>query len=71
MNEIQLVHFSFGGESAESSHFHQVAMREARVATDRREPAAESSPRVAFASRLRLAFAGGTVSTTETCNCPA
>jgi hypothetical protein len=71
MSEIQLAHFSFGGESPERSRFHEVALRDARAATDHREIVAEPAPRRSFAMRLRLAVAGGTVATTEACNCPA
>jgi hypothetical protein len=71
MSEIQMAHFSFGGESAHRSHFHDVALQEARLATDHREPAVEPAPRRGFATRLRLAFAGGAVASPEACSCPA
>ncbi len=75
MSEIQMAHFSFGGESPERSRFHEVALRDARVTTDRHET--EAAParaglvaRLGLGSRLRVAFAGGQA-TTEPCNCPA
>ena len=74
MSEIQMAHFSFGGESADRSRFHEVALRDARVATDHREAApADRRPslasRLGLGSRFRVAFAGP--ATTEPCNCPA
>ena len=76
MSEIQLAHFAFGGETPERSHFHEVALRDARVTTDRRE-APEAAPARAslfaglrLGGRLRAALAGGPA-TTEPCNCPA
>ena len=70
MSEIQMAHFSFGGEPRDRSHFHAVAMREARSTTDRREGAAEAAPRRTVAARVRLAFAGPGA-TTDACSCPA
>ena len=52
MSEIQMAHFSFGGEPRDRSHFHAVAMREARSTTDRREGAAEAAPRRTVALRI-------------------
>ena len=76
MSEIQMAHFSFGGESPDRSRIHETAMRDARIATDHHE-AAPASParsglasRLGLGSRLRVAFAGGPA-TTEPCNCPA
>ncbi|HET9853322.1 MAG TPA: hypothetical protein VFP56_12580 [Candidatus Limnocylindrales bacterium] len=71
MSEIQLAHFAFGGERADQSRFHDVALREARATTDRRVAAAAPATRVTFATRLRAALAGGAVATTEACTCPA
>ena len=76
MSEIQMAHFSFGGESPDRSRFHEVALRDARVATDHRDaeqaPTAryQSAARVGIGSRLRFAFSGGPAAT-ESCNCPA
>jgi hypothetical protein len=75
MSEVQMAHFSFGGESPDRSRMHETAMRDARVATDRHEvaPAPTRSGLIAklgLGSRLRLAFAGAQA-TTEPCNCPA
>ena len=71
MSEIQMAHFSFGGEAADRSHFHDVALREARATTDRQPALVEPAPHRTFAGRFRLAFAGGPATTTEACNCPA
>ena len=76
MSEIQMAHFSFGGESPDRSRFHEVALRDARVATDHHQAApteargASLVARFGFGSRLRVALAGGPA-TTEPCNCPA
>jgi len=76
MSEIQMAHFSFGGESPHRSRFHEVAFREARAATDHGDapqamPARASRvSRFGFGSRLRVALAGGPA-VTEPCSCPA
>ena len=75
MSEIQMAHFSFGGESPDRSRFHETALRDARVATDHHDvaPAAPARSglvaRLGLGSRLRVAFAGPAM--TEPCNCPA
>jgi hypothetical protein len=50
------------------SHFHDVALREARIATVRHAPEPKAPARGSFVTRLRLAFAGPS---TDACNCPA
>ena len=76
MTDIQLAHLSFGGEGRDRNREHQVALREARIATDHRAleaPAAAPRPGIAQRlgiGRLRLAIAGGPA-VTEACNCPA
>ena len=74
MSEIQMAHFSFGGESRDRSRIHETALRDARVATDHHETAAPVRSglldRFGLGTRLRVAFAGGPA-TTEPCNCPA
>jgi hypothetical protein len=75
MSEIQLTHFSFGGESPDRSRIHQIALRDARIAADHHETAAGPVrsglvARLGLISRVRLAFAGGP-RTTEPWNCPA
>ena len=77
MNDIQLAHLSFGGESRDRNREHLVAIREARIATDYHaavgndERWARVAPAPSLASRLRLAVAGGPSMTTDACNCPA
>jgi hypothetical protein len=77
MSEIHLAHFTFGGQSVTESRFYEVALREARVATEMNTSAVETTPRpaiaarAAFATRLRLAFAGGAAAATDSCSCPA
>lgn len=76
MSEIQMAHYSFGGEAPDRSRFHEVALRDARIVTDHHESAPIASRRSGFitrlgiGSRLRVAFAGGPAPT-EPCNCPA
>lgn len=70
MSEGYLTNWSFGGETPDTrNHFHETALREARVASDYRhvEPAAPVRER--FITRLRLALAGPTAA--DACNCPA
>jgi hypothetical protein len=74
MSEIQLAHFSFGGETLDRSRIHEVALREARIASEHRgEPAATEREgilsRLGLTRRLRLSLAGGPA--TEACSCPA
>jgi hypothetical protein len=84
MTEIQLAHFSFGGDPVESSRFYDVALREARVATDAHASDAERmevrtrAPRITFAARLRLlgrgrrlALATGGDARLDACACTA
>ena len=75
MSEIHLAHFTFGGQFVTESRFYEVALREARVATEMNTSAVETAPRPAIASRpasaTRLAFAGGAAATTDSCSCPA
>jgi hypothetical protein len=71
MSEAYLTNWSFGGETPDTrNHFHETAIREARVATEYRgrQPAAPAE--TSFLTRLRHAFAAPSA-TTEACNCPA
>ena len=73
MFELYLSHTSSGEHSTDPrNQFHEMAIREARVATEwasRDQGAVASKP--GFVARLRLALAGGPTVTTEACNCPA
>lgn len=79
MTEIQLAHFSFGGDSLEDSRFYEVAIREARTAADahaveRAAPTHRRSlaQRLGVPARVRaFAFAGGTSTTVDGCVCAA
>jgi hypothetical protein len=79
MTEIQLTHFSFGGDSVESSRFYEVALREARVATDAHaDESPAPSQRRGIAERLGLrarrrgfAFAGVSPARVDACACTA
>jgi hypothetical protein len=51
------------------SHFHDIALREARIAQDHRSEAPAVPARESFVARLRLAFAGQAAG--DACNCPA
>jgi hypothetical protein len=71
MSEAYLTNWSFGGDTPDTrNRFHETALREARVATERRALVPESPAQASFLTRLRLAFAGQTAAT-EACNCPA
>jgi hypothetical protein len=50
------------------SHFHEVALREARIATERNASEPDAPVRQGFVARVRFAFARPA---TDTCNCPA
>jgi hypothetical protein len=70
MSEAYLTNWSFGGDKPNArSHFHDTALREARVATDHREVDASVPARESFLSRLRVVFAGRPAA--DGCNCPA
>lgn len=74
MFELYLSHTSAGEHSTDPrNQFREIAMLEARIASDWRNaagaPVAETKP--SLVSRLRLAFAGGSVTTTDACSCPA
>ena len=72
MTEILMTHLSFRDDvHTGRDRIHETALHDARVATEYRQPDAEATSRPSFATRLRLAFAGGSTATTEACNCPA
>ena len=54
--------------AASRSHFHDVALREARIATEHHAVEPETRPREGLVNRLRLAFTGPSA---DACNCPA
>ncbi len=70
MSEAYLTNWSFGGETPDTrNHFHDTALREARIATEYRQVESPSPAREGFLTRLRLAFMKP--SANEACNCPA
>ena len=70
MSKAYLTNWSFGGETPDTrNHFHDTALRDARIASDYRQVEPAFPARERFLTRLRLAFAGP--SATEACNCPA
>lgn len=72
MSEILMHHMSFQDDvHTGRDRIHEIALHDARIATDYRQPAPVASARPSFATRLRLAFAGGPAATTEACSCPA
>jgi hypothetical protein len=70
MSEAYLTNWAMGSHFDDRDRFHEVALHEARVATERQ---ATASPRIAssesFLSRLR--FALGRPVPVEACDCPA
>ncbi len=74
MFELYLSHTSPWEHSTDPrNQFHETAMREARIASEWRDAEASAVlvAKPSFVSRLRLAFAGGSVTTTDACSCPA
>jgi hypothetical protein len=73
MFELYLSHTSAGEHSTDPrNQFHDIALREARIASEWRGQSAAVTPASpSFVSRLRLAFAGRPASTTDACACPA
>jgi hypothetical protein len=70
MSEAYLTNWSFGGETPDTrNHFHETALREARIASDYRDVEPAPPDKGSFVNRLRLAFAGP--SAVDACNCPA
>ena len=69
MSEAYLTNWlSSSGTTETRSHFHDTALREARIATEHHQPEPKPAAPTPFLSRLRLAFAGPQ---TDACNCPA
>jgi len=70
MSEAYLTNWSFGGETPDTrNHFHDTALREARVASDFRQVEPAKTAHEGFLARLRFAFAGQPAA--DACNCPA
>ena len=74
MFELYLSHTSGGEHSTDPrNQFHEVALRDARIASDWHSEIAPAVvvAKAGFVSRLRHAFAGRPAQTTDTCACPA
>jgi len=69
MSEAYLTNWALGSHFNDRNRFHEVALHEARIATDRRPAPAAAAPTESLASRLRLAF--GRPSRAEACDCAA
>ena len=69
MSEAYLTNWAMGSHFDERDHFHQVALDEARVATERRPVAPAATPSQSLISRLRLAL--GRPVAVEACDCAA
>ena len=69
MSEAYLTNWAMGRHFDERDHFHEVALHEARVASDRLAPTARTAPRESFLSRLRLAL--GRPMPADACDCLA
>lgn len=70
MSEEYRLNWPFGGETpGDRNHFHETALREARVATEYRQIEPVVPARTSLLARLRLAFAGPAAP--EACDCPA
>jgi hypothetical protein len=70
MSEAYLTNWSFGGEIPDArNHAHEIALREARIASEYRQVEPASPAKESFLRRLRLAFARPAAA--EACTCPA
>ena len=69
MSEAYLTNWAMGTHFDERDHFHEVALHEARVATDHRSAPRSAAPSERLISRLRLAF--GRPAPVEACDCAA
>ena len=68
MSEAYLTSFLSGHQGDPRNHFHEVAIHEARVASEGR-PRPASPTRVGLIDRVRAAFTGAAPA--ERCDCPA
>lgn len=68
MSEAYFTNWLAGHANDERNHFHQVAMHEARVASDVHPRISAPSRTTGLVDRLRAALAGPTPA--ERCDCP-
>jgi hypothetical protein len=73
MFEIYPTNWPAAVDADRENHFHETALREARVATEASVVGAAAAAAVhqGFLVRIRLALAGSMAPTTESCTCPA
>ena len=68
MSEAYLTSFLAGHANDERNHFHQVALHEARVATDVHARQSAPARRIGLVDRVRAALTGAAPA--ERCDCP-
>jgi hypothetical protein len=74
MSEAYLTNWSFGGENPDTrNRFHEIALSEARVATEYRARQTPTPARESLLGRLqaRVRFAFTGPASVDGCNCPA
>ena len=69
MSEAYLTNWAMGSHFDDRDRFHDVALHEARIATERRAATVRTVPSESLISRLRLAL--GRPLPVEACDCPA
>jgi hypothetical protein len=69
MSEAYLTNWAVGRHFDERDHFHEVALAEARVASDRRVAPVARTTDESFITRIRAAL--GRPAAVEACDCPA
>ena len=69
MSEAYLTNWALGSHFDERDHFHEVALHEARVATDHQPARRVVVPSDSLISRLRVVF--GRPARIEACDCTA
>ena len=69
MSEAYLTNWAMGSHFDDRDRFHEVALHEARVATERQAATPRTVPSESFLSRLRLAL--GRPMPVDACDCTA
>ena len=68
MSEAYLTNWAMGSHFDDRDRFHDVALHEARIATERRPATPPRAPADSLVSRLRLAL--GRPAPMDACDCP-
>jgi hypothetical protein len=68
MSEAYLTNWAMGSHFDDRDRFHDVALHEARIATERRPATPYPAPADSFIDRLRLAL--GRPAPMDACDCP-